>query len=300
MAVGVTQPSYQKWEAGRTKVPAGKIEALAKALTTTPAKLSGALQKFDMFGIDKSVSDDRKYYGEVAIHFASTSPPVLLPLSEAAREELQDSINGGCRFIKVWSLDNRLMFIRRDAVADIYFSSEAHDDYGPDSYGDHLGVHPDEDFWKIVEHLDCLECVEDEFESFRIEEVVARVSLSDENLDEFVAKGSVKFEEKEKVRKEAGDDCDRLMNRARSVVWQLSGGRLRNERISDNKALYKSFSLLAMSELDECGDFLYLSPEGYHRSIALRLSAIDYISVPAHKFNEGQIDSAEEELDEAP
>ncbi len=55
-----------------------------------------------------------------------------------------------------------------------------------------------------------------------------------------------------------------------------------------------------MSELDECGDFLYLSPEGYHRSIALRLSAIDYISVPAHKFNEGQIDSAEEELDEAP
>jgi hypothetical protein len=43
-------------------------------------------------------------------------------------------------------------------------------------------------------------------------------------------------------------------------------------------------------------ELLYLFPEGYHRSIFLCLSAVDFIAVPAHKFREGELESAAEEV----
>lgn len=41
---------------------------------------------------------------------------------------------------------------------------------------------------------------------------------------------------------------------------------------------------------------LHLAPEGYHREIFLNLSAIAFIAAPAHKFRDGELQSAAEDL----
>jgi len=76
-------------------------------------------------------------------------------------------------------------------------------------------------------------------------------------------------------------------------VLLLSSGRLRHEHVSENRIMFDTFSL------DDTDDVIYLPVEGYHRSILIRKSQLNYISIPKHKFGAGAIESAEEELDGA-
>ena len=82
-AVGVSQPTYQRWESGAGSVPKSKIAKLAKVLGITPRQVEGQPEPFDLLGVDKEVSDEHQYYGELAIHFSSGSPPLLLPVSKS-------------------------------------------------------------------------------------------------------------------------------------------------------------------------------------------------------------------------
>ncbi len=297
-AVGVSQPTYQRWESGAIAVPDNKINRLAKALSAPAHQLLGKPEPFDLFGIDRTIPDERTYFGEAAIHFTSGSPPLLLPLSEAERSNLYRALGGDEAFIEVSSLDNRTVFVRRAAIADLFFSSEAYDDYGPADYGDqHLGIHPDDAFWKIVEHLDCIECLDDEFDEKEIDAAMAKASLSESDLDALVASGDVQASERDKVRKEADEVTDRFLTRARHVEWQFASQQPRHASISESKDIYENFSLLTSFEEDD--EFMRISPEGYHRSILINLAAVDYLSVPSHKFREGQIESAAEELGES-
>lgn len=296
-AVGVSQPTYQRWETGTAKPPVNKLAKLAKILKVTADHLLGKPEPFDLLGIDRTIDDSRRYFGEVAIHFVSGSDPLLLPLSEEARSELYQDLATEKGFVRIRTLDNRMVFFRRNAVADLYLSSEAYDDYGPGSYEHHLGVYPDDNFWKIVEHFECLELLEDEFDQGSIDDAVSKFSMSDEDLDGLVADGHVELHEREKVRKEADETTERFLDRARSVTWQLPSNIRRCEHIDDSKYLYEIFNQYFFDGEDE-HEFLYLAPEGYHRSIFLNLTALDYISIPAHKYQEGQIESAEEEMGE--
>lgn len=295
-AVGVSQPTYQRWETGTVSVPRSKLGKLAKVLGISPLRVEGKPEPFDLFGIDKSVSDERRYFGEVAIHFHSGSAPLLLPLSEAERVAFCNAIQGDDAFIEVATLDNRIVFIRRKGIADVFLSSEAYDDYGPDEYGDqHLGVCPDDSFWKIVEHFDCTECLDDEFSDHEIEEAIRKISMIEADLDELIANGSIKAEERDKVCEEAEATTDRFLARARHITWQLSGGQSRHAFVVDNRAIYETFCELTLTDEDE---ILYLAPDGYHRSVFIRPAVVDYITVPAHKFRDGQIESAAEEMGE--
>lgn len=296
-AVGVSQPTYQRWESGTISVPKSKAVKLAKVLGITQQQMAGRSEPFDLFGIEEGISDERQYFGEIAIHFGSGASPLLVLVSEAERTRFCYAIQGDEAFVQVTSLDNRMVFVRRKAIADVYFSSEAYDDYGPEDYGDqHLGVHPDDAFWKVVEHLDCMDCLDDEFTEQEINDVVKKVSLDDANLDELIANGGIKPEERDKVREEARKTTELYVSRARDITWQLSGNRRRHVSLNESKALYEAFCTLTMSEEQE---LLYLAPEGYHQSIFLYLSAMDFISVPAHKFREGELESAAEEMGEA-
>ncbi|MDE2594160.1 MAG: helix-turn-helix transcriptional regulator [Burkholderiales bacterium] len=295
-AMGVSQPTYQRWESGAANVPKGKLSNLAKVLGVTVHQLSGKPEPFDLFGIDKNIADDRTYYGEVAIHFRSGSAPLLLPVSEAERSALLTTLQGRETFVEVSSLDNRTVYVRREAIADVFFSSEAYDDYGPDVYGDqHLGIHPDDSFWTIVEHYDCPECLDGEFTDQEIEEARARFSLTEHQLDELVEDGHIPADKREVATEDARAETDRFLQRARCVCWQLPEQRVRYASVDESKDLYETFCMLNLSESDE---FLYLAPEGYHRSLFINLATIDYIAVPTHKFREGEIESHAEELGE--
>jgi transcriptional regulator with XRE-family HTH domain len=80
--VGVTQPNYQRWEAGSAPVPDDKLTKLAKVLETTPEALLGRHRPIEARFYDDSAGDHLNYYGEVAIHFCGRGPPLLLSISE--------------------------------------------------------------------------------------------------------------------------------------------------------------------------------------------------------------------------
>ncbi len=226
-------------ESGAGSVPKSKIAKLAKVLGITPRQVEGQPEPFDLVGADQDVSDEHQYYGELAIHFGSGSPPLLLPVSKAERSRFFDAVQGGEAFIQVESLDNRIVFVRRKAIADAYFSSDDYDDYGPENYGaQHLGSHPDEAFWKIVEHLECPEYLDDEFSEQEIQTVIKKLYLDDADLDELIANGSIKPEDRDRVKQEEAETAELYASRARDITWQIPGHRSRYISISENKELY--------------------------------------------------------------
>lgn len=209
-------------------------------------------------------------------------------------QKLQDA-----PFVKVESLDNRMIFVRRDAVSDSFFSSEAYDDYGPevDRYDEVLGIFPDDDFWRVAEAFDYLSDVEDAFDPEFLADAKAKLMLTDAELDELIAKGSVKPEDRQKVRAEVEERTEKFIALARNVTWQM-GSCLREALAPDGRQLFERFGWLE-EDPDAHERPLFLITEGYHRTIVINPNALDYICIPAHKLREGEIEEAEAELKDA-
>jgi transcriptional regulator with XRE-family HTH domain len=299
-AMDVSQPNYQRWESGSAAIPETKQKKLARVLGTSVDELLGKPPAFDLFGVAPGIQDDRKYFGEVAVHF-SKGAPILLPITEEMRSDLLNQLCENSQFIVAESMDNRQVFIRRSAIMDVYFSSEAYDTYGPDDqeYPDHLGLLPDDDFWKIAEFQESPEFLEGEIEQERIDEVLGQICLTDERLEKLIADGHVTPEDRESVMAESTKRAAEFADRASCVCWQFSSGQLRREYAPESKLLYEVFSLITPDSDDILLDgTIYLPLEGYHRTIVITGSALDYISIPKHKFHEGLIECAEQEIDE--
>ena len=295
-AVGVSQPNYQRWESGASSVPDGKLKKLAKALGTTADEIKGKAKPFDLFGIDDSIEDSRTYFGEIAVHFKSNNDSVLLPISEQARSDLYNQMVSKSKFISLDSLDNRVICLRRDAINDIYISSEAYDYYGPEgnrAYKGHLGVHPDDDFWHIIEDAEDPEDVIELYGEERVNEVLDNIFVSDEKIKELVSKGNIKEEEHEKINKEGRDYYDR----ATETKWQFSNGKERSENIYEDEEIYNILDGLE-DEYDDFNEPIHVSVEGYHKSIFILKNSIDYISAPLHKYNKGELIGMEGMLNE--
>lgn len=297
--LGVSQSTYQRWETGTLQIPEKKVAQISKLFGTSKAAILGTPQPFDLFGIDKSIGDDRTYYGEVAIHFKSGGTPLLLPITEAVHENLFSSLQQEEPFVKVESLDNRMVFVRRDAVSDIFFSSEAYDDYGPevDRYDKVLGIFPDDDFWRVAEVFDYLSDVEDEFDPVFLADAKAKLTLTDAELEELIANGSVKPEDRQKVRAEVDERTEKFIARACNVTWQMGNCR-RDVLAPDSRQLFERFGWLE-EDSDAHEGPIFLITEGYHRTIVINPTALDYICIPAHKLREGEIEEAESELTDA-
>src|SRR5690625_4225927 len=296
--IGVTQPTYQRWESGTTALPKNKTKRLAKVLSCSEDELSGKPKPFDLFGIDDHVDDDRTYFGEVAIHFSAPGRPMLVPISEKERLWIGKQIDGNSRFIQIESLDNRTIFVRSEAICDLFLSSEAYDTFGPDEYDEYLCVYPDDEFWQIVENIECLDMIEDEHEHEHsaIDKILEHLSLDTDALDEQLSKGEISEAQRKEIEDRHKSDMERFHTRATSVVWQPTGRLPRSMYFDEDEVLYDTFSLLELS-LEDDENFVYLRGEGYHRSAFVNLSQVDYFSIPSHRFDEGRLISLEGELD---
>ena len=220
---------------------------------------------------------DRSYYGEVAIHFVGSGSPLLLPISIAQQSALCVALEQYDEFVSVESLDNRTVLIRRSAIADVFFSSDACDDYGPDDYGtQHLGIHTDDAFWKIAEYFDCTEALEGAFTEAEI--MLARAEAIGDGHPESVTAV-----------------LERFTRRARLTEWQLSDGRSRSIFLSDSSAIS---SLCNALRDGEAGEAIRFGPDGYHRLIFLNPRAVDYVAVPSHKLREVEVELAADDLSE--
>jgi len=158
-AVGVSQPNYQRWEAGSAPIPEDKMKKLSKVLRTSSEALVGRHSPIEAGFYDDSVGENLNYYGEVSVQFCGDGAPLLLSISEGAFHHLHRDLQRDVSFVTVESLTNQTVAIRTKAISDLYFSSEAYDYCGPEEkvfqdYPDHIAIQmPDARDWEIVEAL---------------------------------------------------------------------------------------------------------------------------------------------------
>lgn len=303
-AVGVSQPNYQRWEAGSAPVPDDKLKRLAKVLKTSPEAILGTHPPIEARLYNDSVGEDLNYYGEVAIHFCGGGAPLLVSISDGAFHRLYRQLQRDAAFVTVESLANQTVTIRTKAIAELYLSSEAYDYCGPESfvfrdYPDHISIQmPDPRDWEIVEALESGEV--DDFDPADVQRVTDRIMITDEQYAALVAEGHIGPEALESERTKNQKETDRIIKLATHTTYQLSSGQRRSVLVDTPEALFNAFYELTDFEGgDAADDMVLLSAEGWHRTIFINKGALDYVMIPTHQYIQGRIDADSRELDES-
>ena len=178
----------------------------------------------------------------------------------------------------------------------MYFSSEAHDDYGPehDIYnGDGLLQIPDPRDWEIIEALEPGSDFEEDFDPADVERVRRMIMITKEQYAKLVAAGRIKPEDLETERKKNQEETDRIFKLASTTTYQLSTGQRRDVYVDDEEALYNAFyELTEFAGGDPADDMVLLPAEGRHRIIFINKNALDYVSIPTHKYEAGSVEAA--------
>jgi|SRR5262245_5500857 len=298
--VGVTQPNYQRWESGSAPVPEEKLKKLAKVLETSPEALLGRHPPIEARFYDDSAGDDLNYYGEVAVHFCGGGAPLLLSISEEAFSSLHRDLQSNPAFVTVKSLANQTVAIRTKAIADLYFSSEAYDTYGPEhgTYTDHVSLQmPDSRDWEIVEALEHDLGLED-FDRADVQRVQQMIMITDEQYAQLVAGGDIKPEDLETEREKNQKETDKIFKLASTTMYQLSTGQRRDVYVDNDEDLYNAFyELIEFDGGEPADDMILLPAEGSHRIAFINKSALDYVSIPAHKYEAGSVDATASDLE---
>jgi transcriptional regulator with XRE-family HTH domain len=294
-AVGVTQPNYHRWEAGSAPIPAEKLKKLAKILKTTPDAILGRHPPIKTSLYDDSVSADLSYYGEVSIHFCGGGASLLLSISEDAFARLHRDLQQNEAFVTVESLANQTVAIRTKAIADLFFSSEAYDDFGPehDSYADHTTAQiPDSRDWEIIEAFAADDIGLEEFDPADVERVRKMVMITDEQYEQLVVDALIKAEDLENERSKNQAETDLILDLAHKTTYQLSSGQRRSVFVNDSEDLFNAFYELTDFEGGEpADDMIRLKAEGRHRIIFINKSALDYVAIPTHRYKEARVDA---------
>jgi transcriptional regulator with XRE-family HTH domain len=300
-AVGVTQPNYHRWEAGAAPIPEAKLKRLAKVLKTAPEAILGRHTPIRVSLYDDSVGDDLSYYGEVAIHFCGGGEALLLSISEEAFNRLHRDLQGDAAFVTVESLANQTVAIRSKAISDLFFSSEAYDDYGPEhgKYTNHIDLqNPDARDWEIIECLACDEVGIEDFDPVDVERVRNMIMITDEQYEKLVADGRIKAEDLERERAKNQAKTDRILNAALRTTYQLSTGQQRSLYVDSSESLFDAFyELIDFEGGISADDMVRVEAEGPHRIIFINKSALDYVAIPTHQLNEGRVERDAEALE---
>jgi transcriptional regulator with XRE-family HTH domain len=299
-AVGVTQPNYHRWEVGAATVPETKLKKLAKVLKTDPDALLGRHPPIKASLYDDSVSDELSYYGDVAIHFQS-GEPLLLAISEDAFAGLYEDLQGNAAFVTVQSLANQTVIIRTKAISDLYFSSEAYDDYGPEhgTYNNYIDIQiPDARDWEIIEDL-AHDGIGEDFDVADVGRVRNMIMITDEQYEKLVTDGLIKAEDLDSERAKNQAETDRIMNLATKATYQLSAdGKKRSVHVYNSENLYDAFYELIDFGGDISADcMIRWEAEGRHRIIFINKESLDYVMIPTHSFEEGRIERTAEDLE---
>jgi transcriptional regulator with XRE-family HTH domain len=306
-AAGVSLPDYQQWESGAVPVPEKKLKKLAKALDTSAEALMGRHPPLEARLYDKSVGEDLNYYGEVAIHFRGGGKSLLLSISDGAFERLHQDLLGSPPFVIVQSLANQTLILRTRAIADLYFSSEAYDDFGPE-HGAYDGFFqillPDPRDWEIVEALACdNEEGLDEFAPEDVRRISERIMITDEQYETLVAEGQISPGELEREKEKNEEKTERFFDLATKTTYQLSSGQLRSVDNVEPAMLFDAFrEFVDVDEVDideeTAEGLLCLPAAGWHRTIFINKEALDYVMLPTHSLEQGRIESEAEMLEE--
>ena len=300
-AVGVSQPNYQRWEAGSTQIPDDKLKKLAKVLKTSVEALLGRHAPIEAVLYNKSVGEELNYYGEVAVHFVGGGRPILLSISDSAYQRLYRDLQEALEFLTVESLANQTVIIRTKAIADLYFSSEAYDTYGPEhgDYEDHIELQmPDPRDWEIVEALSFDDPDFVDFAAEDVKRVSERIMITDDQYDQLVKEGLIRPEERKAAKERDQKETNKIFDLAVQLKYQFSNGIVRTVNDYETKDLFEAFHLLVDYGEDIGSDLIRMPIAGWHRTAFINKDALDYVMMPTHRFNQGRLEVDAEELEE--
>lgn len=233
---------------------------------------------------------------------------MVLSISEAAREEAYSQLQTNRQFITFRDLGNRSVAIRREAISEFYFASEAHDWYGPEeehkSYKLATPIQmPDTRDWAIVEEIwsDSEGGGADysDFAKEDVERVERMILITDEQWDKLVADGRVKPDDLEAEKAARAADTEEIFALSHTVTIQLSTGKRREIGFTECD-LFECWEQLEDQDYRYSGEdhegMIRIPAIGYHYTMFLNPGDIDYISFPTHKIEEDEIDSYDEGL----
>lgn len=250
------------------------------------------------------MGEDLNYYGEVSIQFCGGGAPLLLSISDGAFRRLHEELQEDLAFVMVQSLANQTVVIRSGAIADLYFSSEAYDDCGPEGevfrdYPDHVSIQmPDTRDWEIVEALAADGIGLEDFDPVDVQRVTERVMITDEQYEKLVADGRIKPEDLESEREKNQKETDLIFALANRTTYQLSSGNRRSVYVDGPERLYRAFSELIDLDGGQSADgMIVLAAEGWHRTIVINKRALDYVMLPTHQYIQGKTEANSEDLE---
>lgn len=250
---------------------------------------------------DNSAGADLNYYGEVSIHFLGGGEPLLLSISEGEFARFHYSLQMDYEFVTVESLANQTVMIRSNAIADLYFSSEAYDDYGPEheNYKNHLGNQmPDPRDWEIVEALANDGIGLENFDPADVQRVQERIMITDQQYQELVADGLIKSEDLQKERAKNQERTDLIFRGAQNVTYQLSSGQQRTLYIDSDESLFNELYIFTdLAGGGSANNMIQFETVVFHRIAFINKNAFDYLMAPTHKYHNGRIDSLAADLD---
>lgn len=292
--VGVTQPTYQRWEKGAA-IPPDKLEQLSKVFGTSPPILLGNYPVVEAYTFSGGSATDVEIFGTVVFHFVGGGRPLCLVISRAEYKSLFRDLQADTFYVEVRSLSNQLVAIRREAIADVWLLGED-SDHNPESepYEEPPIVLPDDRDWMII---DLIANAGDlgGYDDALIMSIYERVfGPSDEEL-------SISFpveSDREAAKSENSKRADAISDLASKVKYQLSNGRVREMSVLDEEQMHSS--LYAIFEHDGFGGndpIIYTDIDG--GSIFINPRAIDYLHAPKHAFEKGADDITAKELQEA-
>jgi transcriptional regulator with XRE-family HTH domain len=303
-AAGVTQPTYQRWEAGSVDVPIEKLPKLAEMLNVTKEAILGRHSPIEVAFYDDSAPEDLQYFGEVSIHFCGGGESLLLSISEQARRRIFSGLHQNGHFLVIKDLGNRTVAIRRGAIADLYLSSDAYDDYGPEheepGYEDGTPLQfPDPRDWEIIQALAHDGVDFEDFASEDVERVQNAVMITDAQYEKLVIEGLIQPDELETEKVKNSIITSRIFQMATEITYQLSSGQQRSVDATGYDIYQPLCDLVDDDGLhfDEDSSII-LQVEGYHRAVFINPNAVDYISIPTHLLQKSADNDAAAMLDD--
>jgi transcriptional regulator with XRE-family HTH domain len=304
-AIGVSQPTYQNYESGNLPIPEGKVKRLARALKMPVDEITGLARQKEREEFEKGEFPGTQYWGELVAHFGK-GPPLIVSIDfeqySSIFRGLQDP---KAQFLSIESRhSNQMIAVRRAAITDIYLSDDGSDTYGPEHESYDLGpfgVYPSDAFWEIADELLSDEAREELNEGYGEEEVthVARAIGLDmpEDIDRLIEAGNVPTEEREKVLKEAEESLDRARQATKQITWQFSNGKVRREDYSYDNEFLRYWWVRDEVDPDGQGPMIIVEAEDAQTAF-INPHAIDYISIPLHKFEQAQREEENNEFGE--
>lgn len=298
--VGVSQPNYQRWESGQAEIPDEKLKRLAFVLKATPEQLLGRHPPIEAGFYNDEIGDELNYFGEVSIHFAGGGKPLVLSISDAEFSKLHHDLQTDRNYVMVKSLCNQTVLIRTEAISDLYLADEASDSFGPEHYEDdgyenHFNKQiPDNRDWEIIEELQHGDANEYVLED--VKRVQEMIMITDDQYKELVADGRIKLEDLESEKAKNWKRTEEIFHYASRTTYQLSTGRRRSLYL-DDREMYSAFWPFT-DELDgEMTELIRIEYVNEAQYAFLNKRAFDYVMMPTHKFEAGQIDQAADEID---